>query len=134
MFKLLVQAGLDKDRCKKFISLLLLIDKKGLCTEYAVTACSLAKALSLKAVISGTGDHMVYCIRVNGTAYIGSNQVLNLDFPTPDSVHFQQLTLNSSEEIPMSFLFLYFVILFQTQKLGALKLICKYCFIYRWVV
>lgn len=65
-----------------------LIDKKGLCTEYALTACSLAKALGLKSAISGTGDHTVYYIRVNGTAYMGSNQVLNLDFPTPDYVPF----------------------------------------------
>ena len=66
-----------------------LIDKKGLCAEYALTACSLAKALGLKSAISGTGDHAVYYIRVNGTAYMGSNQVLNLDFPTPDHVYFQ---------------------------------------------
>jgi hypothetical protein len=66
-----------------------LIDKKGLCAEYALTACSLAKALGLKSAISGTGDHVVYYIRVNGTAYMGSNQVLNLDFPTPDNVYFQ---------------------------------------------
>lgn len=39
-----------------------LIDKRGVCEEY---------------------------IRVNGTAYMGSNQVLNLDFPTPDNVYFQ---------------------------------------------
>lgn len=65
-----------------------LIDKKGLCTEYALTACSLAKALGLKSAISGTGDHTVYYIRVNGIAYMGSNQVLNLDFPTPDYVPF----------------------------------------------
>lgn len=66
-----------------------LIDKKGLCAEYASAACSLAKALGLKSAISGTGDHFVYYIRVNGTAYMGSNQVLNLDFPTPDHVFFQ---------------------------------------------
>lgn len=66
-----------------------LIDKKGLCAEYASAACSLAKALGLKSAISGTGDHVVYYIRVNGTAYMGSNQVLNLDFPTPDHVFFQ---------------------------------------------
>jgi len=66
-----------------------LIDKKGLCAEYASAACSLAKALGLKSAISGTGDHFVYYIRVNGTAYMGSNQVLNLDFPTPDNVYFQ---------------------------------------------
>ena len=66
-----------------------LIDKKGKCAEYASAACSLAKALGLKSAISGTGDHFVYYIRVNGTAYMGSNQVLNLDFPTPDHVFFQ---------------------------------------------
>lgn len=33
-----------------------LIDKKGLCAEYALTACSLAKALGLKSAISGTGE------------------------------------------------------------------------------
>lgn len=66
-----------------------LIDKRGVCGEYAVTACSLAKALGLKAAVSGTGSHAVYYIRVNGTAYMGSNQVLNLDFPTPDHVFFQ---------------------------------------------
>ena len=65
-----------------------LIDKKGLCAEYALTACSLAKALGLKSAISGTGDHMVYYIQVDGIAYMGSNQVLNLDFPTPDYVPF----------------------------------------------
>ena len=65
-----------------------LIDKKGLCAEYAVTACSLAKALGLKSAISGTGGHMVYYIQVDGIAYMGSNQVLNLDFPTPDYVPF----------------------------------------------
>ena len=66
-----------------------LIDKRGVCGEYAMTACSLAKALGLKATVSGTGSHAVYYIRVNGTAYMGSNQVLNLDFPTPDHVYFQ---------------------------------------------
>lgn len=66
-----------------------LIDKRGVCGEYAMTACSLAKALGLKATVSGTGSHAVYYIRVNGTAYMGSNQVLNLDFPTPDNVYFQ---------------------------------------------
>lgn len=66
-----------------------LIDKRGVCGEYAMTACSLAKALGLKATVSGTGSHAVYYIRVNGTAYMGSNQVLNLDFPTPDNVFFQ---------------------------------------------
>lgn len=65
-----------------------LIDKKGVCAEYAMTAASLAKALGLKAAVSGTGDHAVYYIQVDGKAYFGQNNVLNLNVPTPDSVFF----------------------------------------------
>lgn len=65
-----------------------LIDKKGVCAEYAMTATSLAKALGLKSAVSGTGDHAVYYIQVDGKAYFGQNNVLNLNSPTPDSVFF----------------------------------------------
>ncbi len=54
-----------------------------------MTACALAKELGLKATISGTGDHMVYYIQVAGKAYFGQNETLNLNAPTPDSVHFR---------------------------------------------
>ena len=67
----------------------ILINKKGMCGDFAMAACSLAKAMGLKCAISGSGMHMVYYIQVNGTNYMGSNQVLNLDFPTPDYVYFQ---------------------------------------------
>lgn len=65
-----------------------LIDKKGVCAEYAMTATSLAEALGLKSAVSGTGDHAVYYIQVDGKAYFGQNNVLNLNVPTPDSVFF----------------------------------------------
>ncbi|MBE7728068.1 MAG: hypothetical protein E7244_27875 [Enterocloster citroniae] len=66
-----------------------LIDKRGVCSEYAMTATSLAKALGLKTSVSGTGDHSVYYIQVDGVGYFGQNNVLNLDSPTPDYVYFQ---------------------------------------------
>ena len=66
-----------------------LIEKKGLCSEYALTACSLAKSLGLKAAVSGTGTHSVYYIQVDGKAYFGQNNDLDLDWPTPDNVYFQ---------------------------------------------
>lgn len=65
-----------------------LIDKKGMCAEYAMTATSLAKALGLKCAVSGTGTHAVYYIQVDGIAYFGQNNVLNLNSPTPDYVYF----------------------------------------------
>lgn len=65
-----------------------LIDKQGVCAEYAMTATSLAKALGLKAAVSGTGDHAVYYVQVDGKAYFGQNNVLNLNSPTPDTVFF----------------------------------------------
>ena len=65
-----------------------LINKEGACAECAMTACALAKALGLKAAISGTGNHMVYYIQVDGKAYFGQNETLNLNSPTPDYVPF----------------------------------------------
>lgn len=67
----------------------ILIKKTGICGDYAMTATSLAKALGLKTAVSGTGTHAVYYIQVDGKAYMGSNQVLELDFPSPDNVYFQ---------------------------------------------
>ena len=65
-----------------------LIDKKGVCAEYAMTAESLAKSLGLKSAVYGTGDHAVYYIQVDGIGYFGQNNMLNLDNPTPDPVYF----------------------------------------------
>lgn len=66
----------------------ILIEKNGNCTEYAMLATSLAKALGLKAVASGTGAHAVYYIQIDGVSYFGQNNVLNLDYPTPDRVYY----------------------------------------------
>lgn len=67
----------------------ILIEKKGACGACAVTATSLAKALGLKSAVSGTGNHAVYYIQVDGVGYFGQNNELNLDTPTPDYVYFQ---------------------------------------------
>ena len=67
----------------------ILIEKKGACGACAVTATSLAKALGLKSAVSGTGNHAVYYIQVDGVAYFGQNNELNLAVPTPDNVYFQ---------------------------------------------
>lgn len=57
-----------------------LIDKKGYCAEYAMTAATLAKSLGLKSAISGSGNHAVYYICVDGVAYGGSNGVFSLGY------------------------------------------------------
>ena len=67
----------------------ILIEKKGACGACAVTATSLAKALGLKSAVSGTGNHAVYYIQVDGVGYFGQNETLNLDTPTSDYVYFQ---------------------------------------------
>lgn len=65
-----------------------LIDKQGMCAEYAMTVLSLAKAIGLKSAVSGSGSHAVYYIQVDGIGYFGQNNMLNLDSPTPDYVYF----------------------------------------------
>ena len=67
----------------------ILIEKKGACGACAMTATSLAKALGLKSQVYGTGNHAVYYIQVDGVAYFGQNETLNLNTPTPDYVYFQ---------------------------------------------
>lgn len=67
-----------------------LIEKKGECSEFAMTATSLARALGLKSGINNMGtNHTVYYIQVDGKAYMGSNQILELNYPSPDFVYFQ---------------------------------------------
>ena len=66
----------------------ILINKKGYCGEFAMTAMGSAKALGLKSAVNGTGDHAVYYIQVDGVAYFGQNNELNLAVPTPDNVYF----------------------------------------------
>ena len=57
-----------------------LINKTGVCEEFAMTACSLARALGLKSAVSGSGTHAVYYIQVDGKIYGGQNQALNLNY------------------------------------------------------
>lgn len=64
-----------------------LIEKKGVCAEFAMTAISLAKALGLKSAVYGTGNHAVFYIFVDGVAYFGQNNYLNLNTPTTDTVY-----------------------------------------------
>jgi len=71
----------------KYASYRTLIEKRGMCGEAAVTACSLAKAMGLKSGVSGTANHDVYYIQVDGKAYFGQNSELNLNTPTPDNVY-----------------------------------------------
>ena len=59
----------------------ILVEKKGICAEFAGTACTLAKALGLKSTTSGSGNHMTYYIQVDGAAYLGSNNSLDLNIP-----------------------------------------------------
>lgn len=65
-----------------------LINNKGVCSEYASTALALAKALGLKGVSNGSGNHVNYFIQVDGQPYIGSNQVFFLERPTDTRVYF----------------------------------------------
>lgn len=67
-----------------------LVEKHGVCAEFAMTAQALAKALGLKSAVYGTGDHAVYYIQVDGKTYFGQNQVLNLNTTSPDRVYFME--------------------------------------------
>lgn len=55
-----------------------LIDGKGICIEYAETATALAEAVGLKTCYVGDMEHVNYIIQVDGTAYLGSNNLFNL--------------------------------------------------------
>ena len=57
-----------------------LINKTGVCEEFAMTACSLAKSLGLKSAVSGSGTHAVYYIQVDGKTYGGQNQAFYVDY------------------------------------------------------
>lgn len=65
-----------------------LINKTGICGEYAMAACSLAKALGLKCAVNGSANHAWYYIQADGKAFMGENQILYMT-PTNDSVYFQ---------------------------------------------
>lgn len=58
--------------------LTVLVDKKGICGEFADTAKALAKAIGLSSASYGNGDHETYFIKVDGVIYVGSNNLFNL--------------------------------------------------------
>lgn len=88
--KVLASASYDYDNSDSLSTYYkVLVEKKGICGDFAMTATSLARALGLKTAVSGTGTHAVYYIQVDDVGYMGSNQVLNLDYKTPDFVYFQ---------------------------------------------
>lgn len=67
----------------------ILINKSGHCSEFSMTACSLAKAMGLKSGLSGNGNHSWYYIQVDGKTYSGENYYLNLNKTVNDIVYFQ---------------------------------------------
>ena len=60
----------------------ILNNKTGYCADFATTGVVLAKALGLKAMVSGNYGHEIYYIVVDGEIYMGSNDSLNLNHPT----------------------------------------------------
>ena len=80
--------SLRQDRSMEYS---LLIEGKGSDGSYTVTATALAKALGLKSAVNnlgGGGDYTVYYIQVDGKAYRGMTNNLNLSTPTTDNVYF----------------------------------------------
>lgn len=74
------EAGIESSNRNDYITVL--INRKGKCAEFAMTATALAEALGLKHAITGSGEHAVYYIWVDGQCYMGSNAYLNLDYPS----------------------------------------------------
>ena len=61
----------------------ILIEGKGQCADFAMTARSLAKSMGLKSAIYGSGEHTAYYIQINGVTYEGGNQICDVDNPSP---------------------------------------------------
>ena len=53
-----------------------LVEKKGICMEFAQTVEFLTMLLGLKCVILGGNDHEVYYIQADGIPYAGENNVI----------------------------------------------------------
>lgn len=56
----------------------ILINKKGVCTDFAMTAKSLSTALGLRCDVTGGGNHAWYYIYADGNRYVGSNNGIDL--------------------------------------------------------
>jgi len=48
------------------------------------TVKTFINAVGLKCTVTGTGDHAVYYIYVDGVAYLGGNLGMNLDTPAQE--------------------------------------------------
>lgn len=68
----------DSSHSKRNSQYSVLVEGKGICIEYAETATALAEAVGLKTCYVGDMDHANYIIQVDGTAYLGSNNIFNL--------------------------------------------------------
>lgn len=86
-------AALDKQNVKSRDPVYaVLIGKKGICWEYAMTAMAMAKAVGLKSAVFGSGNHACYFIQVDGLPYRGDNGLLRLGYSyydyetTPDYI------------------------------------------------
>lgn len=57
-----------------------LIADSGVCRDFAITACALARSLGLRSTVSSLErlDHMNYYIEVDDVVYVGSNGVFNM--------------------------------------------------------
>ena len=74
-------ANMDKQNVKSRDPVYaVLIGKKGICWEYAMTAMAMAKAVGLKSTVFGSGNHACYFIQVDGLPYRGDNGLLQLGY------------------------------------------------------
>lgn len=68
----------------------ILIEHSGVCRDFAVTACALAKALGLRSATdtykSIQTNHLNYFIEVDGNVYKGSNNAFSFTSPVTDPI------------------------------------------------
>ncbi|MCB7318647.1 hypothetical protein [Lacrimispora sp. 210928-DFI.3.58] len=66
-----------------------MIEKKGVCADFAMTVRSLAKCLGLKSAlgVNPSANHATCFVQVDGKPYLSSNLLLQLDYPA-DSYEF----------------------------------------------
>lgn len=65
-----------------------LIEGKGVCGDFAMTARALARAVGLKSAVTQIGtSHAGYFVQVDGITYAGENQLLQLNYSYDDYEH-----------------------------------------------
>ena len=64
-----------------------LIEDSGVCRDFAITACALARSLGLRSTLSSLErpDHLNYYIEVDDTVYVGSNGLFNMTVKNDNS-------------------------------------------------